>query len=60
MRTITVEVRLLSPEGTPLEVTISGRESDSALLADLAENAEEYLDWVKSERLGVISNGWVN
>jgi hypothetical protein len=58
MRTITVEVRLLSPEGTPLEVTISGRESDSALLADLAENAEEYLDWIRAERMGAEVNGW--
>jgi hypothetical protein len=60
MRTITVEVRLLSPEGTPLEVTISGRESDSALLADLAENAEEYLQWVASHRMGESVSAMVN
>ena len=57
MRTVTVSLKLLSPSGRNMEVTIAGDELDSSTLADLAENTSEYLEWRKSALMGDTLNG---
>ena len=51
-RTLTLDKTIQSPDGFPISIVVTAYESQSGLLLDLLDNAEEYFEWIHSGRMG--------
>ena len=56
-RSLTLDIQLISPDGKPLSMVITGDEDQSGFMLDLLENAEEYLQWLVGARMGEPTTG---
>lgn len=51
-RSLTLDIHLTSPDGKALTMVITGDEDQAGFMLDLLENAEEYLQWIQTGRMG--------
>ena len=58
----TVDITVISPDGEPITVVITGRKTQLAFMIDLRDNCEEYTAWLNggSECGGPLIGGRVH
>jgi hypothetical protein len=56
-RQLSVDVTILTPNLKYITLVITGDESEAAFIVDMMENAQEYMDLIRGERMGCCPPG---